>query len=117
MPHQGVPHQKPGTRKRVQNSTGGKPPEQTGGTFGATVLNSTVIACDHRRTAKAASRFWRGSTQRCCINSPGVSPQRYSRVAEQALGLSAEPAMFRPCRNLLAPAHAIAFGGIFLKIF
>jgi hypothetical protein len=25
--------------------------------------------------------------------------------------------MFRPCRNLLAPAHAIAFGGIFLRIF
>ena len=30
--------------------------------------------------------------------------------------LFAEPAMFRPCRNSLAPLHAIAFGGIFRSL-
>ncbi|MCQ6961482.1 hypothetical protein NPE20_26145 [Mucilaginibacter sp. JC4] len=33
-------------------------------------------------------------------------------MAASAFSFFAEPAMFRPCRNSLAPLHAIAFGGI-----
>ncbi|SDH74326.1 plasmid mobilization protein [Mucilaginibacter sp. P25] len=33
-------------------------------------------------------------------------------MAASAISFFAEPAMFRPCRNSLAPLHAIAFGGI-----
>jgi hypothetical protein len=54
---------KAGTPARVcSNSTGGEPPEITGGTFGATVEQPGNRFSDYRRTAKAASRFWRGST-------------------------------------------------------